>query len=305
VAKPPAGANSAMRFIDPAALQRIGSLELVARTVVDGFMTGLHRSPYLGFSVDFAEHRQYMPGDDIRRIDWRLYARTDRFHLKLYEAETNANFMVLVDTSASMDFSANGVRKIDYARMLAASLTYFSSGQRDRVGLITFDDDLRDYVPPSAKHLDVVLHTLAAAEPRGVGDLHAPFKKAAELLKRSGIVVIVSDLYEPPEQILAAVNQLRFSGQDVVVFHTLDPAELEFQYPTPAPFEDLETGERIPIIPERLRERYQGLVSDHVKELAERFAANRIDYVVANTGEPLDRVLFEYLLARHRRIKSR
>ncbi len=294
-----------MRFIDPTALQRIGSLELVARTVVDGFITGLHRSPYLGFSVDFAEHRPYMAGDDIRRIDWRLYARTDRFHLKLYEAETNSNFMVLVDTSASMDFGAQGLRKIDYARMLAASLTYFSSGQRDRVGLITFDEELREYVPPSAKHLDTVLHKLAAAEPRGVGDLHVPLRRAAELLKRAGIVVVISDLYEPPDQVIAAVNQLRFSGQDVVVFHTLDPAELEFQYPSPAPFEDLETGERIPIIPERLRERYQGLVSDHVKELAERFASNRIDYVVANTGEPLDRTLFEYLLARHRRIKSR
>lgn len=305
MAKPPAGANSALRFIDPTALQRIGSLELVARTVVDGFITGLHRSPYLGFSVDFAEHRPYMPGDDIRRIDWRLYARTDRFHLKLYEAETNANFMAIVDTSASMAFGEKGVRKIDYGRMLAASLAYFSSGQRDRVGLITFDEDLRDYVPPSAKHLDTVLHTLAAAEPKGSGALGRPLKKAAELLKRSGIVVIVSDLYESPDSVLAAVNQLRFSGQDVVVFHTLDPAELEFQYPAPAPFEDLETGERIPIIPERLRERYLGLVSDHVKELAERFAANRIDYVVVNTGEPLDRALFEYLLARHRRIKSR
>jgi len=294
-----------MRFIDPITLQRIGSLELVARTVVEGFMTGLHRSPYLGFSVDFAEHRPYFPGDDIRRIDWRLYARTDRFHLKLYEAETNANFVALVDTSASMDFGAKGLRKIDYARMLAASLAYFSSTQRDRVGLITFNEDVVDYVPPSAKHLDTVLHKLASAEPRGIGDLHAPFRKAAELLKRAGIVVIVSDLYEPPEQVLAAINQIRFSGQDVVVFHTLDPAELEFQYPTPAPFEDLETGERIPIVPDKLRERYQGLVSDHIKELAERFAANRIDYVVANTGEPLDRALFEYLLARHRRAKTR
>jgi len=294
-----------LRFIDPVALQRIGSLELVARTVVDGFITGLHRSPFLGFSVDFAEHRAYQPGDDIRHIDWRLYARTDRFHLKQYEAETNANFMVAVDASSSMNFSERGLSKIEYARFLAASLTYFSAKQRDRVGLVTFGEELRDYVPPSAKHLDTVLHTLDRMKLGGPGTLRTPLRRVAELLKRSGIVVVISDLYEGPKEVLEAINQLRFSGQDVLVFHVLDPAEIEFEYGTPAPFEDLETGEAIPVVPEKLRERYRDLMKGHIAELSELFASNNIDYVVTNTGESLDRVLFEYLLSRHRGNKTR
>ncbi|NIP83406.1 MAG: DUF58 domain-containing protein, partial [Gemmatimonadetes bacterium] len=164
------GGDPAPGFLDPATLARIDNLELLARTVVDGFINGLHRSPYLGLSLDFAEHRPYNPGDDIRRIDWRLYARTDRYYVKEFEAETNANFTVLLDTSRSMDFSSGTLTKLDYARYLAACLAYFSRQQRDRVGLITFDAGVRDYVPPAARHLETVLHTLARLEPgRGAG----------------------------------------------------------------------------------------------------------------------------------------
>ena len=148
------------RFIDPKVLARIDNLELVARTVVDGFISGLHRSPYLGLSIDFAEHRAYMPGDDIRRIDWRVFGRTDRFYVKEFEADTNANFSVVLDISRSMEFGNAGLTKLEYAKFLAASLTYLSNRQRDRVGLVTFDTDIVDIVPPSAKHLEVVLHTL-------------------------------------------------------------------------------------------------------------------------------------------------
>jgi len=298
-------AGAAVHFIDPVALQRIRSLELVARTVVDGFITGLHRSPYLGFSTDFAEHRPYMPGDDIRRIDWRLYARSDRYYLKLFEAETNSNFAVLLDVSGSMAFGSGGVSKIDYGKLLGASLTYFSSRQRDRVGLITFRDSVVDYVPPSAKHLDTVLHTLERATCTGSGQLQPPLERAANLFKRSGIVVLISDFYEDPDDVIHAVNQLRFSGQDVIVFHLLDPAELKFSYDAPSSFEDLESGERLPIVPEKHRLRYHGLIEDHVAALSDRFARNRIDYVLVDTGEPLDRVLFDFLLARHRGLQTR
>ncbi len=297
-------AGTAVRFIDPIALQRIRSLELVARTVVDGFITGLHRSPYLGFSTDFAEHRPYQPGDDIRRIDWRLYGRTDRYYLKLFEAETNSNFAVLLDVSGSMGFGSKDITKIEYAKLLAASLAYFSSRQRDRVGLFTFRDTVVDYVPPSAKHLDTVLHTIARATCTGSGQLQPPLERAANLLKRSGIVVLLSDLYESPDDVIGAVNQLRFSGQDVIVFHLLDPAELEFTYDAPSSFEDLETGERLPIVPEKHRLRYHGLIEDHVSALTDRFARNRIDYVLVNVAEPLDRVLFDFLLARHRGLQT-
>ena len=172
------------QFLDPAVLGRIGNLQLLAKTVVDGFLTGLHRSPYLGFSIDFAEHRPYMPGDDIRRIDWRLYARTDRHYIKLFEADTNANFAVLLDVSASMSYGSHTLTKLDYARYLAACLTFFSSQQRDRVGLVTFDHEIVEYVPPSMKHLDTILHKLDTAQAGRPGSLAEPLLQITELLSR-------------------------------------------------------------------------------------------------------------------------
>ena len=163
---------------------------------MDGFLNGLHRSIYLGLSLDFAEHRPYMPGDDIRRIDWRLFGRTDRHYIKLFEAETNANFIVLLDVSRSMSYGSHSVTKLDYARYLAACLTYFSRQQRDRVGLITFDDDVVDYIPPSARNLDLCLHTLHRAEARRPGELSKPLLKAMESLRRKGILVLISDFYQ-------------------------------------------------------------------------------------------------------------
>src|SRR5512134_201853 len=168
------------RFIDPAILGRIGDLELVARWVVEGFISGLHRSPHLGFTTDFAEHRQYTPGDDIRHIDWRVFARTERYYLKEFEADTNTNFTVLLDVSASMGYGHQSLTKLDYARYLAACLTYFSHRQRDRVGLVTFNDDIVDIVPPSAKHLTHVLHGLDRAVAGGKGSLSMPLAKIAE-----------------------------------------------------------------------------------------------------------------------------
>ena len=184
------------RFVDPKVLARIGNLELLAKTVVDGFINGLHRSPYFGASVDFAEHRGYMPGDDIRRVDWKLYARTDRYYLKEYEADTNANFSVILDISRSMDFSSRGISKLEYGKYLCACLAYFAQQQRDRIGCITFDSDIVTHIPPSAKHLDRVLHTLDRAKSERKGDLKVPMQKMAEHFGRRGILVIVSDWYE-------------------------------------------------------------------------------------------------------------
>lgn len=288
------------RFIDPAVLQRIDDLELVAKTVVDGFINGLHRSPYLGLSLDFAEHRAYMPGDDIRRIDWRLYARTDRYHVKEFEADTNANFVVLLDVSASMTYRGTGVPKLDYARMLAASLAYFASRQRDRVGLITFDDDVVDYVPPSAKHLDVLLHTLDRARGGSAGGLVPALRKAVELLRRRGMIVLISDLYEEPESVADAVRALRYAGNDVIVFHLLDPTELEFPFDEAQSFEDLESGERIPIVPAALRDRYRELVHGHIAILRKLLRSERIDYAMFDTSQPLEHALFALLSERER-----
>jgi uncharacterized protein (DUF58 family) len=297
---PPQARTSAggVRFLDPAVLGRIGNLELLARTVVDGFLTGLHRSPYLGFSLDFAEHRPYMPGDDIRRIDWRLFARTDRHYIKLFEAETNANFVVLLDVSRSMSYGSHSVTKLDYARYLSACLAFFSHRQRDRVGLVTFDHEIVEYVPPSMKHMDTVLHVLDRVEAGRPGSLSKSFLQVTELLGRKGILVIVSDFYESPDDVISAVGPLRARGHDVIVFHVLDPNELTFPFEEASGFEDMETGEQIPVIPAKLKEEYLRVVSDHLGALRDRLTENRIDYTLLDTSQPLDLALFQYLLAR-------
>jgi uncharacterized protein (DUF58 family) len=290
------------RFLDPKVLSRIQNLELLARTVVDGFINGLHRSPYLGLSLDFAEHRGYMPGDDIRRIDWRLYARTDRYYVKEFEADTNTNFMVLLDVSRSMAYGNEGIPKLDYARYLAACLTYFSRQQRDRVGLVTFDADVVEYVPPSARHLEQVLHTLDRAQPaEGVrGELGPAIARVAERMRRRGIVVLISDLYEEPEAILDAVKPLLSRGQDLIVFHLLDPTEQDFPFEDSMNLEELETGERLPVVPGSMRTRYRTMVAEHVATLTRRFAENAVDYAMLDTATPLDHALFAFLSSRER-----
>jgi uncharacterized protein (DUF58 family) len=298
-------AASGAQLLLPEVLARIDNLELLSKTVVEGFLNGLHRSIYLGLSLDFAEHRPYMPGDDIRRIDWRLFGRTDRHYIKLFEAETNANFVVLLDISRSMSYGSHSVTKLDYARYLAGCLTYFSRHQRDRVGLITFDEDIVDYIPPSAKNLDLCLHTLHRAEAGKPGGLYKPLLKAIETLRRKGIVVLISDFYEDPEDVIQSVRLLQSPGHDVMVFHILDPAELEFPFETSTDFQDMETREQLPVVPGKLRERYRGLVAAHTEELEDRFTAGQVDYAVLDTSKPLDQALFRFLLHREKRSRVR
>jgi uncharacterized protein (DUF58 family) len=316
-------------LLDPTVLARIGNLELLARTVVEGFVNGLHRSPHLGSSTDFAEHRSYMPGDDIRGIDWRLYARSDRYYVKQFEADTNTNFMVLLDVSPSMRYrgateGTGSVSKLDYGCFLAAALAYFSSTQRDRVGLATFDGDLVEYVPPSAKHLRLVLHALertaraaagttasaaeesaparsaAASAASRVATLEAPLRKLSESMRRRSIVLLISDLYEEPDAVLTALANVRGRGNDLIVFQLLDRNELEFPFADATNFLDIETGERMPVIPEYLREQYREVVAAHTATLARRTREQRVDYAMFDTSKPLDKALFAYLLARQR-----
>ena len=293
------------QFLDPAVLSRIGNLELLARTVVDGFLQGLHRSPHLGMSLDFAEHREYMPGDDIRRIDWRLFARTDRFYVKLFEAETAADFVVALDISKSMSFGTHSVTKLDYARYLGAALSYFSQKQRDRVGLATFDHKIVDYVPPSTRHLQLILHTLVRAEPGRPGTLRDPLMRLGDNLHHRGIILVLSDFYEEPEQVIDSVRHLRARGHDVIVFHLLDPAELNFTYESAASFRDLESGAMIPVVPDELAVEYRALIGEHTEELERLFTGSRIDYTVLDTSEPLDYALFRYLSSREKMTRVR
>jgi uncharacterized protein (DUF58 family) len=317
-------AHEAANFLDPAVLARIGNLELLARVVVEGFINGLHRSPHLGSSTDFAEHRAYMPGDDIRRIDWRLWARTDRFFVKEFEAETNTNFLAVIDVSPSMRYRGaesdrSAVSKLEYACFLAAALAYFSSKQRDRVGLATFDGDLVDYVPPSAKHLQQVLHGLERAVRRPEGEsgvrspdsasglrpaarasLLPPLKKLSETTRRRSIIALISDFYEEPDAIMDAVAHLHGRGNDIVVFHVLDRNEIEFPFTDSSNFIDLESGEKMPVIPEYLRRQYKEIIAAHSAALARRAREATVDYALFDTSKPLDTALFAYLSSRQR-----
>jgi uncharacterized protein (DUF58 family) len=293
-----AQALSGAAFLDPVVLAKISNLELIARTVVEGFINGLHHAPYLGLSMDFAEHRAYMPGDDIRRIDWRLYARTDRYFVKQFEADTNANFICLVDVSQSMDYGSGGVTKFDYARYLAACLTYFSQKQRDRVGLVTFNNEVLNRVPPSAKHLEEVLYTLDRTKPSGQAKLLKPLRHMAEFFKRRSFLVLISDFYEEPTAIMDALKYLHGRGNDVIVFHVLDPAELDFPFKDAMNFEDSESNERMQVIPDQMRAEYQALINNHIATLTKKMAEQRVDYTMVNTSTPLDFALFHYLSKR-------
>jgi uncharacterized protein (DUF58 family) len=299
------GSMPGARFVDPKILARIGNLELLARTVVDGFINGLHRAPFFGASIDFAEHRGYVAGDDIRRVDWRLYARTDRYYVKQYDADTNANFTVLFDISRSMKFTSGGVTKLEYGSFLAACLAYLATRQRDRVGIITFDSDLVTHVPPSAKHFDQVLHTLDRAVAERPGHLSAPLTKMAEHFKRRGILLLISDFYDEPDAILEAIKPLRFLGNDLIVFHVLDPQEISFDYEDASAFEDLESREQIPVVPQSFKQQYRQLIQEHINALQTKFSEHRIDYALLNTSEPLDRALFSYLSSREKLMRVR
>ena len=287
-------------FLDPAVLARIDNLQLLARTVVDGFLQGIHRSPYLGVSMDFAEHRQYMPGDDIRRIDWRLYARTDRFYIKQFEAETNADVAFLLDMSGSMGYGSGEVTKLDYARYLTASLAYFSAGQKDRVGLYAFDQDVVEHVRPSAAHLDKVLHAIARVKADREGDWNRPLARVANTFRRRGIMVVVSDFYHDPEELASALGLFRAQGHDVVAFHILDPAEIDFPFTQASNFQDVETRQILPVAPEKYTSAYQEQVRAHIDALGRHFGRQGVDYVLINTAEPLDDALYTYLAFRQK-----
>jgi uncharacterized protein (DUF58 family) len=288
------------RFIDPAALMRISSLELVARTVVEGFISGLHRSPHLGFSVDFAEYRPYRPGDDIRKIDWKVYARLDRFFVKEYEGETNTSIHLLLDCSRSMAYGSGGLQKLVYGQYLAASLGYFAFKQRDGVGFVSFDDEVREFVPArgSVGHLNTVLHAIERTAAGGRSDLAQPLVAIAERTRRRGIVIVISDLYDEAPRVMEGLRHLAFRGNDVIVFQVLDPAELHFDFEASAQFVDLETRAEMHVIPEFVREEYRKIMRDQIAFFERECQRDRMDYALIDTSQPLDRALFTYLLKR-------
>ena len=306
---PVANRPDMQRFLDPAVLASISSLDLLAKTVVDGFVAGLHRSPDFGFSQEFAEYRAYTPGDDLRHVDWNLYARTERTYLKRYRGETNSQLTVLLDASKSMQYSsarsaAAPPIKMDYARFVAASLFYMAiRHQRDAAGLIVFDDEVREYVRPSTRQgqLARLFGALEAAEPRARTDFGKPLQHFQHRLHRRGIVIVISDFYEDPATVVRIVEPLRFGGNEVVLFHVLDPEEIEPRLKGPALLVDLETEQTIEVIPEYTKTTYREKMGAHLEQLQSRTRAAGMDYHLLVTNQPLDRALREYLTLRQAR----
>jgi uncharacterized protein (DUF58 family) len=289
------------RFLNPSVLASISGLDLVAKTVVDGFVAGLHRSPDFGFSQEFAEYRAYTPGDDLRSVDWNVYARTEKIFLKRFRGETNSMLTILLDASNSMQFGSHSVNKMDYSRFLAASLFYLAiHGQRDAAGLLTFDDEIRNFIRPSTRQgqLPRLLAGLEQAEPRARTDFAKPMRYFPEFLKRRGMVLIVSDFWESPETLIHAIEPLRYHGNEVVLFHVLDPEDVRPKLNGPAILVDLETDERLEVTPDYSKTEYREKIQKHITDLRDRTQAAGMGYCLLMTDKPLDAALREYLALR-------
>ncbi|MBI5818781.1 MAG: DUF58 domain-containing protein [Verrucomicrobia bacterium] len=299
--------------LDPAALAKLSRLEIVARLVVEGFISGLHKSPHKGFSVEFAEHRQYVVGDNIRDIDWKLFGKSDRFFIKQYEEETNLRAYLLVDASGSMNYAGPAERgrglsaqpprptKFRYASCAAAALSYLMLQQRDAVGLVTFDSRVRRYIPPRAKaaHLRGIFEELDRTQPGADTNLSAIFHDLAERFRKRGLIIIFSDLFDDPEQLANALQHFRHKKHEVIVFHILDDDELTFPFQQLTQFEDMEiAGTRLMIEPRQLRDEYLAQVNAFIERVRRICWQFRIDYVPMRTHEPFDATLAAYLARR-------
>ncbi len=292
------------RFLDPEILAGISSLDLLAKTVVDGFVAGPHRSPDFGFSQEFAEYRAYTPGDDLRHVDWNLFARTDRCYLKRYRGETNSQITVLLDASNSMQYASGSLKKMDYARFIAASIFYLAiHNQRDAAGLIVFDDEVRETIRPSTRpgQLARLFAGLEHAEPRARTDFAKPLRHFQNFLHRRGIAIMISDFYEEPEIVVRTIAPLRFRGNEVVLFHILDPQEIRPVMKGSAMLVDLETDRRIEVIPAYAKTTYRAKIDAHIEQLRTQARAAGMDYQLLVTNQPLDTALREYLTLRQER----
>ena len=290
------------RFLDPAVIARLGTIELKARMSVEGFLSGLHRSPFKGFSVEFAEYRQYMPGDDLSTIDWKVYARSDRFYVKKFEEETNLDCHLMIDVSGSMAYGSRGITKFEYGACLAGSIAYLMNRQRDAVGLTAFNDRIVSMLPASARpgHLRGLLVTLDQLTVGQETDLSRPLHQLAESLTKRGMVVMISDLLDDPDAVIRGLKHFKFRGTDVLVFQVLDPDELEFPFDRATRFEDLETSEEITAAPGVVRAHYLKEIGSLVERYRRELGASGIDYRLITTAEPLEMALLSYLSTRAR-----
>ena len=295
-------AAEGLRFLDPKVLGKIKTLELKAKYVVEGFMTGLHKSPYKGYSCEFAEYRQYMHGDDLRYIDWKVYGRTDKFYIKEFEDETNLRTYITMDISESMGYKGkkSGISKLEYSNFLAASMAYFMMQQRDSPGLATIDNKICSFIPSSMKagHLQSILRTLEAIQLGTVSNLSVPLHHLAEIYSKRGLVILISDLMDDEEGILSALKHMRFKGHEVIIFHILDHDEIEFPFTGLSRFEEMETNKEMLTLPDALRTSYIKNINTFISTWKLECRKLDIDYVLLNTAKPLDFALMAFLARR-------
>lgn len=290
-------AGSVDKYLPPEAISRISRLEVQARSVVEGFLSGQHRSPYFGQSIEFVQHREYVPGDDVRRIDWKAWSKTDKFYVKQYEEETNLRTTLLVDISESMLFGSKSLTKYDYACSIAAALTYLLLRQQDAVSLLAFDDSVRGRAPSRSRqtHLGTILSVLARQQQVAKTDMFGILSAVADEKSQKGMVVLISDLFAPREGLFKGLRLLRQRGHDVLLFHVLDDQELDFEFSGTTKFEGMEDAGQLVCDPRSLKEGYQAAMQEFIEEVRRRCARNVIDYQTIRTSEPLDAVLRHYM----------
>ncbi len=291
------------KYLQPEVISKLANMDLRARLVVEGFITGLHRSPYHGFSVEFAEHRQYMPGDEIKHIDWKIYGRTDRYYIKEFEEETNLKAYVILDASKSMDYTSDGkVKKLEYASYLAAALAYLMIRQRDAVGLAIYDEKIREYFPPRStnSYLKLILKELSNLTGSNKTGTAPSLHEIAERIRRRGLVIILSDFFDSPDQVVSAWKHFRHRKNEVIIIQILDPLEKSFAFGSDAVFKDMETSEELMTQPWHIQKSYQLEMKRFLERYKKECRENSIDYLLVDTSTPFDVALFEYLTKRKR-----
>jgi uncharacterized protein (DUF58 family) len=291
-------------YLRPDVIQQVKRLDLKARFIVEGFLTGLHDSPYHGFSVEFSEHRKYVPGDDIRQIDWGVFAKTDRYYIKKFQAETNLDAYLLVDCSASMDFSTDGrMTKLDYAICLAAAFGYMMVNQQDSVGLATFDEKLRNFLPPKSKrtHLLNILGMLSRTKPAGKTFLAEAIHDIAGRVKKRGLIILLSDLLADQDEVIKALHHLKFRGHDLIIFQVLDHSEVTFEFDGQVRFEEPESLEHVDVDPQSIRAAYLAELKAFIDEYKRQCQSVRADFVTVDNAMTFDKALIEFLIQRQGR----
>lgn len=288
------------QFISSDRVAKLSSLFLKAKFVVEGFIIGLHKSPYHGYSVEFSEHRPYTFGDEMKNIDWKLWARTDKYFVKEFEEETNLTAHILFDTSLSMGYTSDTVKKLDYAKLLASSLSYLMIKQQDATSLNIFNNTISKMIPPSAKpsHLKMLISELEKLSPSGTTDISKVLHRLAESIKMKGLIILISDFYSDIDQTISGLKHLKFYGHDIIIFHLLDPKEISLEFKGRVEFSDLETGAKIITDPDYIRKEYRNSIEKYITRLNKECRNLNIDHMLVNTSMDIDKLLYMYLKKR-------